>query len=192
MKTLVFSREGFIKFQKENDLEKKYAVISISAIDEDCPRIECDEVLYVHFNDVGEFNRGAITPEIARDIIKFAASNKGRQLIVHCGAGLSRSPAVALALAALGYGEYDPQGTVPNVAVKAMIMREGWKNKMRKTRRNSNLLTSGMILLVIALILVDNILNQPFTIGTLSFIGAAAVTIIYIIAQVFPKIKRPH
>lgn len=63
---------------------------------------------------------------------------------------------------------------------------------MNKNKRNSNLLTSGMILLVIALILVDNILNQPFTIGTLSFIGAAAVTIIYIIAQVFPKIKRPH
>jgi len=127
MKTLVFSREGFIKFQKENDLEKKYAVISISAIDEDCLRIECDEVLYVHFNDVGEFDKGAITPEIARIIIQFAKLEMGRQLIVHCGAGLSRSPVVALALAVLGYGEYDPQGTVPNVAVKAMIMREGWK-----------------------------------------------------------------
>lgn len=44
-------------------------------------------------HDIGDYK--SITLEQAEDIYKFIKSNKGKHLVVHCGAGVSRSSAVA-------------------------------------------------------------------------------------------------
>ncbi len=52
--------------------------------------------------------KGCLTGEIARDIITFFGENKGgvEETLIHCRAGLVRSPAVGLALSDI-FGPYD-------------------------------------------------------------------------------------
>lgn len=108
MTFIVLSRAGAIAYAYKNDIPKT-AIISISDIyaenilEEhpafvDNPQIE--NILYLNFNDVEEGEPFAITDEDGRKIADFVRnlSKTTEQILVHCGAGISRSAGVCAAI----------------------------------------------------------------------------------------------
>ena len=56
----------------------------------------CRNILNVNFNDVGEGEDCAISSKQAKDIVNFIEDNKNKNsFFIHCGAGISRSGAIA-------------------------------------------------------------------------------------------------
>jgi predicted protein tyrosine phosphatase len=89
------------------------------------------EVLRVAFDDCGEHMRGhpnstvELTEQQAFAIVAFACAQavSGRDLIVHCGAGMSRSVAVAAALDLAGIGAWTNKRGVINPTVRDLVLR---------------------------------------------------------------------
>ena len=87
---------------------EKVAVISIGCPGREYPKFGETPTLYVDFDDVdGSYESGGyrvvspITKEQARKILNFAKEQHNNEItcmLIHCDAGISRSPAVALAL----------------------------------------------------------------------------------------------
>ena len=101
----VMSREQVIQFSRSSHREI-IAVISISDFDKEYPHLENNHdngIVYkykIHFGDVDEGEQHCITDSDAMQIASFVFSIKDRadMLIVHCEAGISRSPGVAAAV----------------------------------------------------------------------------------------------
>lgn len=96
---------------KETHITVPYIVISISSHGERSANIpvsnSCLDILHIKFDDVSskeeiEFNHCtiAISDEDARNILEFVERYKKdvNDMIIHCEAGISRSPGVGLAL----------------------------------------------------------------------------------------------
>lgn len=107
MQFYVYSRYGF---EATRPHEVPHVVISITSSPDDQARIranpQCRGVLRLSFADadvaseiIGE--DALFTPEQARRIWEFVVAHRDHveRIIVHCDAGVSRSPAVAAALA---------------------------------------------------------------------------------------------
>ena len=97
------------------DFQEKTAIISINGCNEPLNSFSIDnpniiDILFLRFDDVeaGEINQ--MTRSDAENIIQFVNSNinKVDQIIVHCGAGISRSAGVAAALMLIINGDDSP------------------------------------------------------------------------------------
>lgn len=103
----VMSRAEAEKYSKSRHFEKS-AIISIRALDEDEPNIKIRDynnimaIEFTWFNDVDTEENGGITVEdserLARFIKEMTKRDDIERLIVHCGAGQSRSAGVAAAI----------------------------------------------------------------------------------------------
>lgn len=129
----VMNFDGIEHYQES----RKHVVISIVSPGTEFPKLPQNSkrlgVIQLQFHDLdkpifafskdGYFERGH-----ARQIIDFAEKNKGRKIIVHCEAGISRSPAVAAALAYIlnGRGEDTRyfRKYLPNRRVYSTILNE--------------------------------------------------------------------
>ena len=107
-KLLVLSKSESIKFI----CDKPWACISIGVEKGDWPKInkvQQIDILKLAFYDT-EFKRDDVpyfTPEHAQEILDFLDKvwDKVDYIMVHCLAGMSRSPAVAAAIARIKYGQ---------------------------------------------------------------------------------------
>ena len=104
----VLSRSGAIAYSFKKDVPKT-AIISISDvyaenIQEEHPAFaknpQIENVLYLNFNDVEEGEQFAITDEDGRKIADFVRNlpKTTEQILVHCGAGVSRSAGICAAI----------------------------------------------------------------------------------------------
>ncbi len=82
-----------------------HLIVSITSRADDLARLPIDEhtleVVRLSFLDVGAGAPGAMTAEDARAILAAFDRHRGglARIVAHCDAGMSRSPAVAIALA---------------------------------------------------------------------------------------------
>lgn len=78
------------------------AVISISDKNQEQPKFENDtnQYLFLNFNDVDRTGKGAMTSADAEKILNFIeeAEKTCCSIVVHCGAGISRSAGIAGAI----------------------------------------------------------------------------------------------
>lgn len=94
----VMSRQKAIEFFSTPHDNMNIAVISISNVDDIPPDLKFfNEGLFLKFDDV-ESGPNAITKEQARTIAEFIKHPGIDLIVVHCGAGVSRSAAVAGAI----------------------------------------------------------------------------------------------
>lgn len=93
----VMSRQRAIEFFSTPHDNMNIAVISISNVDDYPPELKYfNEGLFLKFDDV-EDGKNAITEEQAKSIAAFIKHPGIDLLVIHCGAGVSRSAAVAAA-----------------------------------------------------------------------------------------------
>lgn len=107
IRIVVMSRSEFVEYAIHNHSETS-AVVSISSIDEGSPAVKLGtennirSVQFISFDDTDGTVHGckAITDMQAKSIADFIKNNihKVDRLIVHCGAGQSRSAGVAAAI----------------------------------------------------------------------------------------------
>ena len=95
-------------------------------------RIECHDVDYseigeitaqrgfVEYKEIKRFNK-----KMALDIIEFVMEHKPQLVIIHCDAGLSRSPAVALALSEI----FNEGSVMPKMYVQSAVGGMGLYNR---------------------------------------------------------------
>lgn len=137
MKVTALSRAAFDLYINELGLDdtnveerKDMAFISISH----CGHIfnsNHSNVLNQEFDDITEdciYNKvklRAMTQEQAAEMLEFIESNIGKEFVIHCYAGVSRSQAVRVFITAMyqGYAENDISAATPNVHVLAMLKR---------------------------------------------------------------------
>ena len=97
---------AFSRSEIENIIEprksRKSVLISITSKNGEFPKPkgDYDKILQIKFDDDEVEYRGLelITDEQAEEIINFALDNIDKDIFVNCDAGLSRSPAVVVAL----------------------------------------------------------------------------------------------
>ncbi|NQU26103.1 MAG: hypothetical protein HQ567_32860 [Candidatus Nealsonbacteria bacterium] len=93
---------------------RPWAAISISSRDDDFPvlsKYNRRGLLRLTFADTAEPDRAdSFTPTLALELLEFAARvwEEVEILLIHCEAGLSRSPAVAAALSRIYYNDDGP------------------------------------------------------------------------------------
>ena len=126
-KLLVLSKSEATKFQ----CDKPWAAIQIGVEKGDWPKlnkVQQIDLLQVYFWDT-EFKREdvkCVTTEDAAEILDFVDKvwDKVEYLMVHCLAGMSRSPGVAAAVARLKYGNDDFyfKNYMPNTMVYRTIL----------------------------------------------------------------------
>lgn len=128
---------------------KKWAVISISHLS-DWPNItsseNCKGVLRLSFSDIDKpsSEHTIFDKSHARLILQFVKSmmrDKVEVMVVHCQAGISRSPAVCAALAEL-YGQNNDNFMrsklyVPNMHVYRTLLDYGTKLKKKVAKNDS-------------------------------------------------------
>ncbi len=75
-------------------------IISISNINQPIPKINANNILFLNFDDEEKPNLNAMTELDAKKIVDTVKLYKDKinKIIVHCGAGVSRSAGVAAAL----------------------------------------------------------------------------------------------
>ena len=99
----VLSRSGAIAYSYKQNIPKT-EIISISDAYDSYPHFNDNQkfsrILYLKFDDVEKGEPNCITTEDAKKIVKFINTvNKDiEQIIVHCGAGVSRSAGVCAAI----------------------------------------------------------------------------------------------
>lgn len=112
MKFEVMSRSEILKYSKENHSDERSMVISISDHGQTHPQIFKSElngiehIIFLHFDDIERDDLIAypqcvpISASDARAIANFVIRNKADvdKIIVHCGAGISRSSGVCAAI----------------------------------------------------------------------------------------------
>lgn len=126
MKLVVLSRAEAMKFK----CDEPWATISITDVNSEFP--ELDEtnrvgILQQKFDDTNARRPGSFTSDQAFDILRFAenVAMDIEKLMIHCHAGVSRSPAVAAALYKLIMNDDDSfffQRYVPNTLVYRTIL----------------------------------------------------------------------
>jgi predicted protein tyrosine phosphatase len=97
-KIIVMGRNAASKL----DLDEPYAVISINDISDNTPiqrRWGLRGLLVLHFEDVAEDGSGSMKREHADQVVDFVKGLSVETLVVHCLAGVSRSPSMAFAIA---------------------------------------------------------------------------------------------
>lgn len=95
----------------------KTLVISITSPGSEHPKLEGKHIFQFHFFDIREpleFDDGKIwlpmSEIVADEIVKVAINNKDKKIwVIHCEAGISRSPGVAIALSR--FFEFDNTNT---------------------------------------------------------------------------------
>ena len=145
----VYSKSRF-KNMLQTFKNRDVAIISIEATDE-CVRYynerylesdfdnehflkDADNILNVDFDDITEdlnydgYHLKAITPEIAKNIYNFINRHLGKDFIIHCNAGQSRSVAVARYILDMFGDKYDlgkDSNTIdtPNIKVLSELKR---------------------------------------------------------------------
>lgn len=116
------------------DINKKYAIISISEVDYKSPEFNNHSnivsVLKVHFDDVEKNDKNCITNSDALKIANFVKSQVANidTLIVHCLAGRSRSAGCAAAISKWYFNDdtfyfkrYNPNMSVYRLVLNALI-----------------------------------------------------------------------
>lgn len=112
MKFEIMSRNDILKYSKEDHSNEKSMVISISDHGQTHPQIFKSElngiehIIFLHFDDIEREDLIAypqcvpISSNDARTIANFVIRNKDAvdKIIVHCGAGISRSSGVCAAI----------------------------------------------------------------------------------------------
>ncbi len=106
----------------------KTALISINDVDEPAPKPKYDFVstIVFHFEDVVDAtDPNSITPHDAKLLGMFLQKmfSEGKNVIVHCHAGVCRSSAVALAGKAIGF-TLEPKSRLPNSLVLTRIVEQ--------------------------------------------------------------------
>jgi predicted protein tyrosine phosphatase len=114
-----------------------HLIISITSAAEDVARVpegpHTLELVRVSFLDVAEGQPGAMTEAHAASILAAFERHRGRleRVVLHCDAGVSRSPGVALALATLVGADsteirrrYAPNGHVVQTILRAAGVHE--------------------------------------------------------------------
>ena len=103
MNFLVFSEKELTQTAKYSSFNKPHLLISITnpGSKVNIPRTHyCKETLKLEFLDVEDIGQDSFNQGIARNILDFINSHVDgiHTIVVHCGAGLSRSVAIASAL----------------------------------------------------------------------------------------------
>lgn len=127
-----------------------WAAISVSTYADDFPKLnKCQQVglLQLCFHDIDELDRWADSPayeaeavpvmftyQMAQQVWCFVEQHRGKieTLLVHCEAGVSRSPAIAGAIAECLEGSREPhfRGKQPNMRVYNKLL-VCWENNRR-------------------------------------------------------------
>lgn len=130
----VMNRKDAINFSFNISDNKKYAIVSISEVDDSFPEFKNSSnivsVLKVHFDDVDKNDRNCITENDAlkiADFVKNVAPNIDI-LIVHCLAGRSRSAGCAAAISKWYFNDdsfyfkrYNPNMTVYRLVLNSLM-----------------------------------------------------------------------
>lgn len=140
--------EIFVLSQKSAELyaQDKHkthsAIISITSVGDDLAKIKpskqnnIDYICRVQFDDTDRHTENAITTEQGKsisDFVKIIENSKVPRLIVHCGAGQSRSAGVAAAIMKYTYGNdleifskpmYHPNMLCYRTVLNALMMDE--------------------------------------------------------------------
>lgn len=134
----VLSRSGAIAYSFKKEIPKT-AIISISDSYDSWPHFNKNQnilrVLYLKFDDVEKGEPNCITSEDAKKIAKFVNSlNKNtEQIIVHCGAGVSRSAGVCAAIMKYLTGDdseiFDNPKYCPNMTCYRTVLNEFYSPK---------------------------------------------------------------
>ena len=110
MKFLILSREKAEALSNDPNLEN-CLFISITSYHEDLPQFVPNPaikgIMRLDFDDVSEFDLHCMLTMDARKILDFVFAHKDEVdlIVVHCGAGISRSAAVAAALSKILNGD---------------------------------------------------------------------------------------
>jgi len=142
-KIFVGEKKSFLVLNRKlagtETLNVPYVVISITDCDKQDAKLarssNCKGVLKLKFSDADEpqSNVRLFTPKDARKILRFVEehSTDSECIVVHCEAGLSRSPGVASALSVLTNGERQDDFFFkhyrPNSHVRRVILDEAEK-----------------------------------------------------------------
>lgn len=124
MKIDIMNRMQAVDFE----FDDKTAVISISGKYDDCPNIKSKKVLYLKFDDYDKFHQNSINKIDANNVIQFINDNiKGiNRIVVHCGAGKSRSAGVAAAIGKWMNNDdnfvFDNSYYIPNMLCYRMVL----------------------------------------------------------------------
>ena len=108
----VMSRKGAYEFSKTNPAEKT-VIISITGFEEEenefVEQPNIIDILRLKFDDVGPNDPHSFQPEYAEEIVEFVDRYKdeAERILVHCGAGVSRSAGVGAAIAYVLNGDND-------------------------------------------------------------------------------------
>ena len=133
MKFLTFSQKQLTQGSDYLGLKEAHILISIKNPDSnfEVPKTPyCKAVLSLDFIDTEEIsvNNGCFTKDQARQLLDFvnAHAHKANIIVCHCGAGVSRSIAVASALSKILNNEDDDvfNKGCPNILVYTTILEE--------------------------------------------------------------------
>ena len=115
---------------------RPWAAISISSNDDDFPALSENNrkgILRLAFADTAEPGRAdSFTPSLAREVLDFSARmwEEVEVFLIHCEAGLSRSPAIAAALSRIYYNDDGPwfELDFPNRLVYRILIETNSQN----------------------------------------------------------------
>ena len=136
MEIAIMSRNNALKNLNAPDVIDT-AVISISSMDEELPQFTNKNmaILYLHFDDVDKGKPNYINETHANEIKNFVKSirdNNYQNLVVHCGAGVSRSAGVAAALMKYLYDDdwpvFNSPKYQPNMTCYRMVLEKLMEN----------------------------------------------------------------
>jgi len=132
----VMSRNEALKNLNASDVINT-ALISISSIDEEFPQFTNANLttLFLRFDDVDRGTPNCINETHANkinDFIKNIPDNENQRLVVHCGAGVSRSAGVAAAIMKFLYDDdwpiFNSPKYRPNMTCYRMVLGKLMEN----------------------------------------------------------------
>lgn len=139
-KAFVFSRNGFNKFMKDNNINnenipKDWAVVSIGEpFTKNCHYFkDADNVLNIDFWDVTDYYQDGyegINDDQARVAYNFIKQNIGKDFYIHCKAGVSRSQAFGRFLSdCFDYDAESVSGRIIHENIHVLnLLKRCWRN----------------------------------------------------------------
>ena len=106
---IVMSRA--LAMQASYDIDDRTVIVSISDMGQDWPEFAdnpyIEDILFLNFDDVENEETGGMSQDDAIEILDFISqyAEQPLDIIVHCGAGKSRSAGTAAAIMLLLYGD---------------------------------------------------------------------------------------
>lgn len=144
MNFLVFSEKELTQTPKYSSFNKPHLLISITnpGAKVRIPKTHyCKETLNLEFLDIEDIGEDSFDQGIARNILDFVNSHSDgvHTIVVHCGAGLSRSVAVASALSKIINHRDDSIFSygIPNMLVYNTILETYFMDKAYDLRWSS-------------------------------------------------------